>query len=437
MGATSGSSGGAAGSSGRGAGAAEAGSASMESGGVSSVDGGTSLSGGAPAAGGARDGGTSAGGTNGGATSAGGMTSSGGSNGGATSAGGMNGAGGTCSGGLTQCASSCVDTKTNASHCGACGRSCYLGACNGTCQPWKVVDAPNTTLPSLLVTDGTYVVWFDSGSTSIRQAKFDKTAVMTLSKDATAFATSPSAYGAPFTLGGGVVLVATASGVYKAVVNTASTGSTPLSFNTPTGAALSALGLDPTGKHLGLTATKSSPQTSQVYDCQVDAATCTAVGASFTGGVYGAAANAAAYYFMNAQGSSVQYFNFGSTTLKTLQANASISVFVTLDSTSAYWLAGANGTTEIWRGALGNGSVTQTVTDFPLNTKSWSALATDGKNVYFSAAGDSAYVGYASVGGAGQTAKVLATTSGASGVAAAGGKVFWIDGTAIWGVAAP
>jgi hypothetical protein len=66
-----------------------------------------------------------------------------------------------------------------------------------------------------------------------------------------------------------------------------------------------------------------------------------------------------------------------------------------LDSTGAYWLAGSNGKIVIWRGALSNGTVTETVTNFPLNTTTWEDLATDGK------------------------------------------KVFWIDGTAIWAVAAP
>ena len=60
---------------------------------------------------------------------------------------------------------------------------------------------------------------------------------------------------------------------------------------------------------------------------------------------------------------------------------------------------------------------------------------TDGKNVYFSASGDSAYIGCASVG-IDADGKVLASTSTASSVAAAAGKVFWIDGTAIWAIAA-
>jgi hypothetical protein len=161
------------------------------------------------------------------------------------------------------------------------------------------------------------------------------------------------------------------------------------------------------------------------------------VGAPFVGGVYGAAANDSAYYFMNAQAGSVQYFTFGSTSLKTLQANASISGFVSLDATAAYWLGGLSGKIVVKRGSLANGSTTNTVVNFPLNTNEFNDLTTDGMNVYFSASGDSAYVGYAPVGGSNQTARVLAQTSSSSTVVAAGGKVFWIDATAIRAIAAP
>jgi hypothetical protein len=328
-----------------------------------------------------------------------------------------------------------ANLNTSASNCGSCGHTCYLGTCNGTCQPWKVVDAPDTSLPALLATDGTYVVWLDTGLTSIRQAKYDKTVVLTLSTDSTAFSAALSTFAPPMTLGGGILLVATESGVYEAALNTPSTASKRLALNTVAGAGLSALGIDPSGKHFGLAATMGSSP-SQVYECQVVDSTCTAVGTSFTGGVYGAAANGSAYYFMNAQARSVQYFTFGSTTVKTLQANAEISGFLTLDSASAYWLGGTN-ELAILRGALTTGNTQETVSSFPLNANSFNDLATDGKNVYFSASGDSAYIGYAPVGGVKQTAKVLASTSTASSIAAASGKVFWIDGATIWAVAAP
>jgi hypothetical protein len=260
---------------------------------------------------------------------------------------------------------------------------------------------------------------------------------LTLSKDSTAFSSAKSTYDAPVTLGGGIFLIATDNGVYEAALNTPSTTSKHLALNTPAGANLGALGIDPTGTHFGLAVTMGSSP-SQIYECRVADSVCTAVGASFTGGVYGAAANASAYYFMNAQGGSVQYFMFGSTTVKTLQANAAISGFVTLDSTSAYWLGSAyNGDVVISRGALSSGSTTAIVSSFPLNGNAFWDLVTDGKNVYFSASGDEGYIGYAPVGGFQQTAKVLARTSTPSSIAAAGGKVFWIDGTAIWAVAAP
>ena len=76
------------------------------------------------------------------------------------------------------------------------------------------------------------------------------------------------------------------------------------------------------------------------------------------------------------------------------------------------------------------------MSSFPEGNSVWE-LVTDGKNVYFGASGSSSYIGYAPVGGIKQAAKVLARTSDETDVAAAAGKVFWIDGTAIWGIAAP
>jgi hypothetical protein len=343
-----------------------------------------------------------------------------------------------CPAGRTVCDGKCVDTSKDANHCGACGHTCYLGACNGTCQPWKIVDAPDTSVPALLVTDGTTVVWVDTGLTSIRQAKFDRTGVMTLSKDATAFASARSPFNAPITLGSGTVVVATDQGIYQATIDRPSNASTHLALKIPTGAGLSSVGLDTTGKHLGLAALTESPQMSQIYECQLGDLSCVPVGAPFLGGVYGAAANSTAYYYMETQNSAVRYFTFGSPTVKTLQAYASITLFVALDSTGAYWWCAPGAVTAaICRGALSNGSTSEVVTGFPANGSEPRSLAADGKNVYFAAAGDSAYIGYAPVGGVNQTAKILATVSTAIGVAAAGGKVFWIDGTAIWATAAP
>lgn len=91
-------------------------------------------SGGALGSGGAGVGGTSSGGA-GGSGGSGGTAGSGGSGG----SGGVGGSGG--SGGLcevppyeTSCGGSCVDTSTDANHCGACFKQCVSGICeNGVC----------------------------------------------------------------------------------------------------------------------------------------------------------------------------------------------------------------------------------------------------------------------------------------------------------------
>jgi hypothetical protein len=261
---------------------------------------------------------------------------------------------------------------------------------------------------------------------------------MTLSTNATAFKTLLDPAHRIMTLGGGVVIVASETqGLFKAVVNSASTASMPLAFtNLPTGTVYQFnVALNAAGTRVGVMAEAPSPASSQIYDCVLGTLTCTAAGSAFGFSLFGAAASAANYYFPNGTGQAIEYVKFGGPyTFQSLASPTQPSGFIALDATSAYWLT----TNALERSLLTGGGIVDVVTSFPANTGNYSDLATDGRNVYYTAFGSPAYIAYAPVGAfPDKSAKVIASLSDASAVAAAGGKVFWIDGTTIYGMAAP
>jgi hypothetical protein len=345
-----------------------------------------------------------------------------------------------CTGGTVNCSGVCADLASDQKNCGACGHTCYTGACDGAgnCLPWTVVDTPNTSTPKDLMTDGTHVVWVDTGLTSIRQATYDGTGVMTLSTDATAFKNLLDPGHRIMTMAGGVVVVASETqGLYKAVVNTPSTASMPLAFSTiPTGTAYQfSVALNAAGTRVGVMSVAPTPAT-QIYDCVLSSLTCAPVGSAFSFALIGAAGNAANYYFPNAAGQAIEFIKFGGPyTFQTIgSGSVPMSGFIAIDSANAYWFTN----TAIERAALTGGAVADVVTTFRANTGNYADLVTDGRNVYYTAFGSPAYVGYAPVGGfSDKSVKVIASLSDASGVAAGGGKVFWIDGSTIYGMAAP
>jgi len=120
---------------------------------------GTSGSGGSSGTGGSGQsgsGGTSVGGSGG--TSVGGSSGQGGSSGTGGSAGC-----GTCNSPLQCCGSVCVNTASDAKHCGACDHNCSSGECvNGVCQSVILITTANTIV--VLDVYGGNVYWIETGN---------------------------------------------------------------------------------------------------------------------------------------------------------------------------------------------------------------------------------------------------------------------------------
>ncbi|HZU84225.1 MAG TPA: hypothetical protein VE987_14950, partial [Polyangiaceae bacterium] len=76
---------------------------------------------------------------------------------------------GGCAAGLAACDGGCVALDASTS-CGACGHDCRGGACTaGACGAYVVAQQPTTGTVAKLATDGTRVVWSDTGLASIEQ----------------------------------------------------------------------------------------------------------------------------------------------------------------------------------------------------------------------------------------------------------------------------
>jgi hypothetical protein len=300
-----------------------------------------------------------------------------------------------------------------------------------------VADTPNTSTPKHVLTDGTHVVWVDSGLSAIKQVNTDGTGVMTLSTSP-AFTTLLDPYRRIAALNGGLVIVASETqGLFKANVNVPSSAAMPFTFSglSTSSVFLFNLGINTAATHFGVMVETPTPS-AQIYDCTVSALSCTAAGSAFPFAIFGAAANATNYFFPNQTGKAIQFIKFGSPpyTFQSLAQGATLNGFMAIDASSVYYMTNST----IARVPFIGGTPVDIVTSFPANTGSYYDFATDGKNVYYTAFGSPPRLAYAPVAGfADKSVKVIAAMSDGAAVAAGGGKVFWIDGSTIYGIAAP
>ena len=69
-----------------------------------------------------------------------------------------------CPGTEMACSGTCTTLASDASNCGKCGNVCPSGVCSaGQCTPYVVAGGAMTSLVSAIASDGTNVVWTDSG----------------------------------------------------------------------------------------------------------------------------------------------------------------------------------------------------------------------------------------------------------------------------------
>jgi hypothetical protein len=283
-----------------------------------------------------------------------------------------------------------------------------------------------------LASDGNAVIWADSGTTQVNQVTYTGASFMTLAKDAS-FSTIASAQNWPMALANGTVAWATSDHIWTASVGHPSTGKAfPFAF---TGFGLDNVALNPTATYVGVTNSNNNGNL-DIYDCALGGTTCSNTGSNF-GSIFalGAVATTSAYFVVDAADGYINTHTWGTASwgpFKTGLGNVSL---LAVDSSNFYWWNAQSGVAIVRMSLLG-GAVSNVLTQFDSSTTFMIGLATDGTNVYATTEASPSLLVYGPVNGC-CTPTTLATGTNPSVVVAAGGKVFWVDGNTINGIAAP
>jgi hypothetical protein len=334
-----------------------------------------------------------------------------------------------CSDSGTGCAINLADA---AAHCGLCGHNCNRGSCvASTCGTYVVAQQPTTGMVAKLATDGTRVVWSDTGSSTIKQ-------VPAAGGSAIALATTSTTSGQPTgelamansTVAFSYVSTSTVPSVGLATVDMADSGTSVI----PGAAGISGVSLNAAATHVFFVNTTGTQ--SSLNDCPISgrAAGGPCVGIGDTGRFLAQTAADNAYLFFDLTGANTSQAGLyietiGSTTPNIFTTDVAQSVAV--DGSWAYWteLIDAGGPYTILRTSESNpGVVVQTVAASLASR----AFATDGANVYY-------WTGSAVVSKpvAGGIQAILAPASAFSEIAVGGGLLVWTDQATIWGLVLP
>ena len=330
------------------------------------------------------------------------------------------------------CNNGCFNTQSDQRNCGRCGHDCFGGMCSGgTCQSWIVTQPPTTSQVTGLASDGNNVIWADSGSTSVIQVTYLGTNKMTLASNAS-FNTIASAQNWPMALAGTTVAWGTSDHVWTATVGSPGSGKEyPYAFTG--GSGLDNLAINPQATYVGATLNDGAGNI-DLYDCAIGGSTCTAAGSVPSVFALGATATSSTYFVVDAADGSIESHAFGSGAVGPFKVGLGTPTLLASDSNNLYW-ANANGPA-INRMSLLGGAVSSVITQFDSSTEFLMSIATDGTNVYVTTEATPSILVYAPVSGC-CAPTTLASGTNPTVVVAARGKVFWVDGNTINGIAAP
>jgi hypothetical protein len=315
-----------------------------------------------------------------------------------------------CPGGETDCTGTCVNLSGNdSSNCGACGHSCFAGACvTGSCQAFLVAQPPTTSSINAIATDGTNILWIDYGLMKLQQIAASGGSIITL--DTTA--NEP-----PLTIGGGRALYIGGNGISLATLGMANSG----------------MGIDHAFTNWAITNPagnrywKEHVQTpnDQVSDCPFGGGSCLAnAGWNYTTSPLEDPVADNTNMFMVA-GKSIYFESIGSGTWTAFETRSVTPANLAVAGNYVYWSEGV----VVYRASEAAGGT-------PSSAGTISTIfATDGTNLYFP---DSAgtHLLSAPANGTG-AASQLTPITGCSKLAVAGKLLIWLNGATIYGLSLP
>lgn len=334
-----------------------------------------------------------------------------------------------CNGGYQMCNGQCVVLASDPNNCGSCGHGCLGGQCSsGSCLPYVVAQPPTTSTPVYIASDGTSIVWVDSGRSGAFQIPVQGGLVTTLQSGVSGLF-APAA-----------IAVANGKYVFTQPVNgpnfylwSGSLGVTNGGFQgtlwnpgTPHG-----LALTPDGVNAGFVELLgSSDASAYVYayggGAPVDSPACSGQGCPMVAGSQTTATSSYFAWTINRLNcincGEVGLYNYSTKVTTHPTTSVLYPDWPVLDSQYLYWVD--NASLQIWRMQLPSGTA-QLVMDNGVYTLG--GLAEDGTYAYFTySGGQTPGVYYVSVSGTG-TPATLRQGGAPQQVIAAGGGIFWID----------
>lgn len=347
-----------------------------------------------------------------------------------------------CAGATTLCGSNCVDENTDTGNCGACGHKCLSGMCSGgQCQSW-VVASPSGGVGSL-VSDGTNLLWIDTGSGSVLQKPVTGTGgTVTISKP-----TSPPT---ALAMANGVVLFITTNSESGLDVWTATEGTSNSGYDLATlGSSgsflvLYGLAIHPSGGSAYLEMDDFSTGTGTIQKCtlglSISCSLATPATPSDLGDDIGATANYL-FWTVDATGD-VSRYAFVDSKSANVATGQGGPYLLALDPSYVYFANRGANSFLINRANQTNPTPASPQSVLSNTTGALNALATDGKYVYYGGRFGTTKIGYVPVGGG--TGKPLYTGASTGNVpmhslVATGGAIYFYDSgdKTIRGIAAP
>jgi hypothetical protein len=279
------------------------------------------------------------------------------------------------------------------------------------CQPWIFAQAPVTSTPTAVATDGSNVIWADTGLGKVEQLAVS---------GGGAIALATSGVGSILSLNSSKVLYGTGNSLGVASVGSANSGTTLGSLPAPT---VYAAALGGGGSRYIMS---GSIGTTNVWDCPVGGGTCGS--ASTTTAVSSLVADNSYAFYIDVN--HVFQESLGSGTFTSVVTHSPAPVSLALDGNFFYFIVpGASGHPSALDRLLES-----TPTSIQSVTSSVVApYVSDGTNVYFPS-GAGTEIQFAPAAGGGSPTN-LAPTPSCSAIAVGGKLLVWISGSNIYALA--
>jgi hypothetical protein len=329
-----------------------------------------------------------------------------------------------CNSGYTLCSGNCTSTASDPTNCGSCGVSCLGGTCvSGACQPYV---AASGSFIVAIASDGTNIVWTDSGLRGVFQVPLGGGPMVTLGSNVNG---NWGEFGGIGVSGGVVAFLVGGSPPTLWTATEGVADSVEETFSLTTGSALQGFATAEGYEFI----VSPSASTFDFYYCSSPSSCTIAKTVSGKAGLQ-MATNGNAFFWSVDTGAApppdgVYFATAGAPTTSSYVASYESSVNVAADSTYVYWESG----TAIYQALQEMSAPTQKqlASQIP---GTLTGLATDGTKVYFTnfiSSASGSYVGEITISagapGTGAIKQLFTTGDTLGQIIYANNVIAWVD----------